>query len=276
MRWLLGPAALAASLAASGALAAPAAQIDHAVLRVIVSPETRSDIKVEVTRANPRLPLKIWSFAGRTYIDGGLGHRIHGCGGETQPGAYVTGVGDIGADAMPQIVIHAPMDARIAAAGAVWGQIGRTNSLELANAGCGAWQVANVRGKLKVSQAGTGVTRAGQAGSAELSVVGAGSIATREVQGPVNVTNLGSGDIDIASINGSLKASLAGAGHVRIAAGHASSMQATIAGSGGIVLGGVADSLKASVAGSGDVHVAKVTGAVSKAVIGSGDVRVGS
>src|SRR5579859_3125287 len=156
MRRLLGGTAIAASLAA------PAVQIDNAVARVIVSPEPRTDIKVEVARANPRLPLKVWSFAGRVHVDGGLDHRIRDCsGGEAQPAAFVSGVGEVSGDAIPQLVIHTPLDARVSASGAVWGQIGRTNSLDLADAGCGAWQVGPVRGQLKISQAGSGATHAG-------------------------------------------------------------------------------------------------------------------
>src|SRR5579864_7900048 len=212
MRRLLGGTAIAASLAATTALAAPTVQIDNAVVRVIVSPEPRTDIKVEVARANPRLPLKVWSFAGRVHVDGGLDHRIRGCsGGESQPAALVSGVGEVSGDAIPEVVIHTPLDVRVSASGAVWGQIGRTNSLDIADAGCGAWQVGSVRGQLKISQAGRGATHAGQAGSAALSAVGAGTITTREIAGSLDVTNLGSGDIDIASLNGPLKASLAGA-----------------------------------------------------------------
>ena len=268
--------ALAASFAAAYVQAAPSVEIRDAVARVIVSPEPRSDIRVEVVRANPRLPIHIWSFADHTFVDGGLLYRIRDCGERNgAPRVTVAGVGDVEADAMPQIVIHTPMDARVAASGAVWGQIGRTESLDFANAGCGSWQLANVRGKLKVKQAGSGMTHAGLAASAELSSAGSGFIATRDVAGPVVAMNVGSGDIDVGSLNGSFEVRIAGSGHVR-AAGHASAMHAQIAGSGDVDLDGVADSLRVSVMGSGGVRVRQVTGPVSKAVVGSGDVRIGS
>ena len=264
--------------AASGASAAPSVDIDHAVARVFVSPEPRSDIKVEILKANPSLPLHISTLFGHVRIDGGFAaRRTRDCHGPvTQPSVYVDGIGEVGADAMPRIVIHTPMDAHINAGGAVFGQIGRTNSLELTNAGCGEWRVGNVRGRLKVSVAGSGETRTGQAGAADLTAAGSGAIITREIAGPVTATNVGSGDIEIASVQGPFSARIAGSGHVRVAAGHASAMSASIAGSGDIALLGVADSLKASVLGSGDVRVSRVTGAISKAVVGSGRVRVGS
>ena len=269
-------AGLAAVVAAAPALAAPSVEIRDAVARVIVSPEPRSDVRVEVVRANPRLPLHVWTFMDRTYVDGGLLYRIRDCGERGgAPRVRVAGVGDVEADEMPQIVIHTPMDARISAGGAVWGQVGRTESLDFANAGCGNWQLANVHGKLKIKQAGSGTTRAGLAASAELASAGSGFIATRDVAGPVVAMNVGSGDIEVGSLNGPFEVRIAGSGHVR-AAGHASAMHAQIAGSGDVDLDGVADSLRVSVMGSGGVRVRQVTGPISKAVMGSGDVRIGS
>lgn len=278
MRALLATlSALAASASAISASASPSVDIRDAVARVIVSPEPRSDVRVEVVRANPRLPLHVWSFADHTFVDGGLiGSRIRDCSEhEGAPRVVVVGVGDVAADAMPQIVIHTPMDAHVSASGAVWGQIGRTESLDFANAGCGAWQIANVKGRLRIRQAGSGMTRAGLAAAAELSSAGSGFIATRDVAGPVVAMNVGSGDIDVGSLNGLFQVRIAGSGRVR-AAGHASAMQAQVAGSGDVDLDGVADSLRVTVMGSGGVRVRRVTGPVSKAVVGSGDVRIGS
>jgi hypothetical protein len=278
MRRLFGALASATGIcAAPVAAAAPSVEIDNAVARVTVSPEPRADIRVDVIRTNPRLPLRVWSFAGKTYIDGGLRGRLRGCGlSGGQPVARVLGLPDLGLDAAPQVVIHTPMDVRLSVSGEVWGQAGRSNSLELGNSGCGAWSMADVRGLLKISQAGSGDSRAGGAGAAEISATGSGSIRTGAVAGPVVAMNVGSGDIDIASMNGPLDARIAGSGQVRVAAGRATSMQASIAGSGGVTLNGVAASLKASVMGSGDIRVARVTGPVSKTVIGSGVVRIGS
>lgn len=279
MRWFTGALAAAGGLAMAGAAtAAPLAHVEHAVARVIVSPEPRADIKVEIVRANPRLPIRVWSFLGETHVDGGLaGRRLHGCHGPIgSPTAFVVGIGEVGPDAMPRILIHTPMDARIVAGGAVFGQVGRSDALELANAGCGDWQVGNVRGKMKINVAGSGSVRTGQAGSADLRVAGAGSIITHDIAGAVEAMNVGAGDIDVASVQGPFNAKIAGSGHVKAAGGHASAMQAQIAGSGDIALQGVADSLNASVVGSGDVRVLRVTGPVHKAIVGSGDVRIGS
>src|SRR6202030_3663345 len=95
MRQLVGPLAVGVGLAASAAQAAPAVEIRNAVVRVVVSPEARSDISIDVVRANPRLPLRIWRYAGRTYVDGGLAHRIRSCAKrDGQPGFEVAGIGE--------------------------------------------------------------------------------------------------------------------------------------------------------------------------------------
>ena len=279
MRWFTGALAAAGGLCLAGtAMAAPRVSIEHAAVRVIVSPEPRSDIKVEIVKANPRLPLRVWSFLGETHVDGGFAAvRVRECHGPVgAPSVFVAGIGEVNADAMPKILIHTPMDARIGAGGAVFGQVGRSDTLELANAGCGDWQVGNVRGKMRITVGGSGSVRTGQAGSADLSVAGAGSIITHDVAGAVEATNVGSGDIDVASVQGPFNAQIAGSGHVKAAGGHASAMHASVAGSGDIALQGVADSLNASVMGSGDVRVLRVTGPVHKAIVGSGDVRIGS
>jgi hypothetical protein len=283
MRRLLGARVLGAMASASGlcaaslAAAAPSIEINNAAARVTVSPESRSDIRVDIFKPNRRLPLRVWTFVGRTYVDGGLRGRLRGCGLRGgQQVARVLGQPDIPLDALPLVVVRTPMDARITIGGEIWGQAGRSNSFELGNSGCGAWALGDVRGKLKVSQAGSGDIRTGAAGAAELSAAGSGSITTGAIGGPVTAMNVGSGDIVIAAVNGPLNARIAGSGQVRVAAGRATTMQASIAGSGGVTLNGVAGSLRASVMGSGDVRVAKVTGPVSKSIMGSGVVRIGS
>ena len=277
MRPLVGALAVAATLTAVGAHAAPAVEIRDAAAEVVVTPEPRSDIKVEVVRTNPRLPVHVWSFIGRTYVDGGLSHRLRGCDSHAgQPGVEIAGLGATPLSALPKIIVHTPLDARVFAGGAVWGSVGRSETLDFANAGCGEWTIANVRGHMKLSLAGSGALRTGQAGSAELYSAGAGSISTREVGDGAVAMNFGSGQIQIASVNGRFNARVAGAGQVRAAGGRVSSMQAQVAGSGGVSLDGVAGELRASIVGSGDVRVTRVTGPVRKAVIGSGFVRVGS
>jgi hypothetical protein len=273
---LLSLCAAGAVLAAAGAAEAAEVEVKDAVARVTVIPEARNDIKVEVVRTHPNLPLQVRSLGGKTIVDGDLDRKIKNCskrGGRIV--VSVSGVGEVGYDQMPEIVIRTPRDADVAAGGAVFGSVGRSANLDLSNAGCGDWAVANVDGRLRVNLAGSGDLRAGTAGEARLRVAGSGDIRTKEITGPLQVEVAGSGDVWVASIAGDLDAKIAGSGDVTVAGGQAGAMTASIAGSGDVSFDGVAESLKARVAGSGDVRAREVRGEVSKTVIGSGDVRVG-
>jgi hypothetical protein len=275
MRLLAALAATGLAMAAGGAHAA-SVEVKDAVARVVVIPEARSDIKVEFLTTNPALPLKVRSMGDRVIVDGDLNRRIRSChsNGNTVR-VRVSGVGDVAYQDIPQIVIRTPKDVNIGTGGAVFGSIGKSASLDLSNAGCGDWTVANVAGKMKINQAGSGNTMTGSSGEAVLRIAGSGDVRIGEIKGPLTADMAGSGDVDAASVAGPLNVKIAGSGNVRIASGHATEMTVSIAGSGDVSLDGVADSLRARIAGSGDVHVKQVKGPVSKAVVGSGGVSIG-
>jgi hypothetical protein len=276
MRTILMLAAATATLATAGAASAASVEVKGAVARVTVIPENRSDVKVEVIQANPRLPIEVRTFAGQTIVDGGLRHRIYGCHGRgDNVSVRVRGVGEVAWREMPQIVIHTPRDVDLDTGDAVWGSVGRSASLRFGNAGCGDWTVANVDGAMKISEAGSGDTHTGSAGSALVRVGGSGDTTVGDVKGRVEVSVAGSGDVTVASVEGALDVRVAGSGDVKVAAGHATAMEVTVAGSGDVRFGGVADSLRARIAGSGDVRARQVTGSVSKTVMGSGGVTIG-
>ncbi|CAN5358265.1 DUF2807 domain-containing protein [soil metagenome] len=278
MRALLILAAGAAALGFVGAAQAdPSVKIKDAVARVVVIPEARGDVKVEFLTTNQSLPLNVRQHGSETIVDGGLRlNRINGCnsvmGKQT---VHVRGVGNVRWEDIPQIVIRTPMDAEVGAAGAVYGSVGRTDRLELSNAGCGDWTVANVKGKLELNQAGSGDTKVGSAGSAEISIAGSGDVKTQEIGGDLDVNIAGSGGVNTASVAGAIEANIAGSGDVTILGGRAQSVDVNIMGSGDVDFGGVAGKVDVSVAGSGDVRIAKAEGPVSKHVAGSGDVIIG-
>jgi len=268
--------AAAFALAAGAADAGASVEVKDAVARVTVIPEARSDIKVEVVKANPRLPIVVRTAGDRTVVDGKLNWDVRSCrtsGGK--PVVRVNGVGDVAWADMPQIVIRTPKDVSLTAGGAVFGAVGRSASLDLVNAGCGDWVVANVAGKLTFSQAGSGDSRIGAVGQAKLRSAGTGDIAIAAVRNGVTIDIAGSGDVEVGSASGPLDVKVAGSGGVGVEKGSVGAMTVSIAGSGDVSFGGVATSLKARVAGSGDVRAKTVTGPVEKHVAGSGDVRIG-
>lgn len=258
-----------------GAAQAASVEIKDAVARVTVIPENRSDVRVEFISTNPRLPLEVRTLGSRTIVDGDLDRKIRNCSGHGKPSVHVSGVGNVGWDDMPQIVVRVPRDADFSAGGAVFGSVGRAASLDFGNAGCGDWTLANVDGRLRVSQAGSGDVRAGSAGEAKIRMAGSGDIATAGIRGPVEIDVAGSGDVSVGSVQGALDVKIAGSGDVKVLGGHATAMMVSIAGSGDVDFDGTADSLKARVAGSGDIHARQVTGEISKSILGSGAITVG-
>lgn len=263
-------------LALADAANAASVEVKDAVARVTVIPEARSDIKVEMLTVNPSLPVEVRTLGDRVIVDGRLGHRIRSCHTDNgKPKVHVSGVGEIAWADMPQIVIRTPKDVKVGAGGAVFGSVGKSDALELSNAGCGDWVVANVAGQMKLNIAGSGDTSTGSAGETHMRIAGSGNVRSQAISGALDVDVAGSGDVTAASVSGAMDVKVAGSGDVKVGAGHVSSLTVAIAGSGDVVLDGVADTLKARIAGSGDVRVKQVTGSVSKMVLGSGSVTIG-
>lgn len=278
MRALTTLALVAAAVSAAGAAsAAPSVKIKDAVARVVVIPENRSDVKVEFLTTNPSLPLALRQNGDEVIVDGDLRmNKINGCNSRNgKIWVKVRGVGEVSYDNFPQIAVRVPMDARVQAGGAVFGDIGRSDSVKLGNAGCGDWTIANTKGKLEVAQAGSGDTKTGSAGVAEISIAGSGDVSTQAVAGDLEVNIAGSGDVSVASIAGKLDGNIAGSGNITVAGGRSRLVDVSVMGSGDVAFNGEADEVDVSVAGSGDVRIAKVNGPVKKHVAGSGDVIIG-
>lgn len=297
MKTILLSAAAAAALAAAVAGPAlakpgPEVEIEHAVARVVVIVEDRTDIGVEIQQGSSGLPaLRLQRDGANVRIDGGLGRRFAGmrfgdsirdCRSgpdKTRPGqgasVEVRNIGRVNLDDAPLIVIRAPRAVDIDAGGAVYGSIGRgASSVELGNGGCGDWVVANTDGPVDVSSAGSGDITVGTSRSLEASLAGSGNL-TAGATGRFEANVAGSGGAAIAEVNGDTDISIAGSGEVAVRRGRAPNLSISIAGSGDIDFGGIAGDVSVSIAGSGDIRIAEATGNVSRSVIGSGDIRIG-
>jgi hypothetical protein len=265
----------AAAFSASGANAA-SVEIRDAVARVTVVPQDRSDIKVEIVRAHPELPLAVSVSGARTLIDGGLDRRIRDCNGMGENARInVRGVGKVAYADMPQVVIYTPRDVDVAANGAVAGAIGRSASLELRNSGCANWTIADVAGEAELSQSGAGSVKMGTSGRLDVDLSGAGNLRAVAVRDGMEARLSGAGGVTIASFAGPLEADVSGVGQIRIEEGRASRIKASVSGIGGVDFGGVAQDLQASISGLGNIRVRQVTGSVTKSVSGAGRIKVG-
>lgn len=287
---LLHVAAAVGALTASGALAsavqAQEVEIEDAVARVVVIPEDRTDVAVTVDQGASGLPaIEVHRRGDNVHIDGGLRRSIQNC----QSAAFVSdptqmpdgvlvsvrGHGTVEMAQAPLIVIRTPRAVHVSADGAVWGTVGRSQTVELAAGGCGDWVVGNTTGELSVALGGSGEMRTGTAQSADVAIGGSGSVSTAAIGGSVDIAIGGSGDVSVASVAGPTDVAIAGSGSVRIGGGRAPRLDVTIAGSGDVAMDGVVGDLSASVIGSGDIRVAAVTGRVDRSILGSGELHVG-
>lgn len=286
-------AALALTAFAGAAQAkGPEVEIKNAVARVVVIPEDRADIAVEVVNGSradlPRITIE--RVGGKVKLDGGLGRgRIRGCNSRGEAASTgsnpldalgnttvkVRDIGDVNMRETPIITIRTPRDVDVQAGGAVFGWIGRANSVDMGNAGCGDWTIGAVTGKVEISQAGSGDTRAATSGQLSVNIAGSGDVHAGAT-GALEAAIAGSGDITVAAVRGPVEASIAGSGGVTVNGGNATTVEANIAGSGDVNINAPAGAVNVSIMGSGDVSVKSASGPVSKSIMGSGSVHVGN
>lgn len=288
-------ALLAASAIAAPVLAEPAFRLEHAAARLVVVAEDRPDVAYTVTPGKAALPTPQMRREGDTLIlDGGLeperGHsRIKGCDarsmGHTVDGwedwsidlgrsVRIDGLGSVEPADLPLVTVRVPLDAHVQASGAVFGEIGRTRSLNLASGGCGDWKVGDVQGAMKVALGGSGALHAGRADKADISIGGSGDVWLTDAAA-LTANIGGSGMVRARTVNGPVNANIGGSGNVVIDGGTSPRLSANVAGSGNLIYKGTAGSVAASIVGSGGIRVKAVTGPISKTVLGSGGVRVG-
>lgn len=275
----LSMAILAASAAAlAGGAQAASVEVRDVVARITVVPQDRADVKVEVVKAHPELPLAIRTEAGRTVIDGDLHRKIRDCNGMSErPSISVRGVGKVAYDEMPQVVIYTPKAVDMTVGGAVQGAIGRSASLKLKNSGCASWTIADVAGAANIHQSGAGDVRMGAAERLDVRLSGAANIrATRVREGGVDAHLSGAGGVQIADVRGPVEARVSGVGQIEVDGGRASMLRASVSGIGQVQFDGSAEDLDATISGLGSIRVKEVTGQVTKSVSGGGSVRVGN
>jgi hypothetical protein len=293
---LLSTAAVLAFAAAAPAFAqnTPSVEIEHAVARVVVIVEDRTDIAVEVEQGSSGLPAiqVVRERDGDVRINGGLGRRVGGINmgdrirnctagpaNAARPGdgasVEVRNIGRINITDAPLIVIRSPRDVNIDAGGATYGSVGRgARSVELGSGGCGAWNVANTDGPVSLSIGGSGDIGAGSSTALELNIGGSGTIVAGAT-GSLEVSIGGSGDVTVARINGPMEVNIGGSGDVAVRGGSAPTVEVNIAGSGDVRFDGTAGDVEASIVGGGDVTIARATGSVSKSIMGGGNVNIG-
>lgn len=262
---------------AAGSAQAASVEIKDAVARITVVPEDRADIKVDVVKSHPSLPLTVRTFGDRTIVDGDLRRRIRDCNTmSSKPSAKVRDVGRVDYEDMPQIVIYAPRNVALSASGAVVGSIGRSGNLDLSNSGCSSWTIADVAGEAEIHESGAGRVRMGSADRLEVHLSGAANIQATRVRRSLEARLSGAGNVRVAELNGEMEAQVSGVGKIDVKEGRASRVRASVSGIGSVDFGGATQDLDASISGLGNVRVEQVTGNVRKSVSGGGHVSIGN
>ena len=271
--WLVAVAWLTSAALAQ---AAPRLEIRGFAGRVTIIPEARTDVAVGFLKNSLVAPVKVRRSGDLTVIEGGLENRIKGCpliDGVHQ--VRVSGVGNLSPKELPNLLIRTPRNLRVVAGGGVSGVVGRTDSLELENRGCGNWTIANVRGRLRLTQVGAGQLSVGAAGESDLNVAGGGRIAVRSVAGILTAVSTGEGSVSVAELDGPMVGRIAGSGLIDVKQGGAPEVNVQVAGSGAMRFGGSAGAVIATVTGEGEVDVAHASGPVTRRIYGAGQIRVG-
>jgi hypothetical protein len=183
----------AAALTAQPPVGLASLRIEHAAARVVIVPEARGALSVAIRQGRGLPPLTQRRDGPALVIDGGLadaGRRgrfdlLDRSRCRAKP-----------AD-LPVVTVRAPLNARIAVSGAIFGEVRASDSLELTADGCGVWRVGPVRLRLTIRTSG-------------------------------------SPTVEVASVNGELGVQLKGSGDVIIGGGHAPVATVVIDGSGDI------------------------------------------
>ena len=167
----------AAVLAAGGGLpqaasaqpvGGPSVDVRDAAARMVVIPEARGDVDVRIAGGDPSPAAAAGAPRGRAHRGRGRARAAHHglfgdrlrlerrsqalepVGQRARPGPDRT-LRDL-----PVITVRTPLRAGVGASGAVWGEVGPSETLHLAHSGCGDWTVAPVRGGFDVASQGVG------------------------------------------------------------------------------------------------------------------------
>lgn len=272
---------LTAAALAGAALPAHAesVRLKDVAARVIVVPENRTDVAVEIKPGTGDVAApKVFRQNGVVSVLGTLPAKIDGCSG-FKPGAAkgtvkFKGRRNVSVADLPVITLRTPMDVELSVDGAALGSIGQARSVKLRTERCGAWSAVGTSGAFDTATEGMGDVTVGRTGSLRVSIEGMGDV----IAGPTGALTAdleGMGNVRLAELNGPADIEVAGMGGVKIAQGRATVFKASLSGMGGVRFDGTADRVEASVDGMGQVKVLKANGPVARRISGFGRVKVG-
>lgn len=253
--------------------AANGISVRFAAAHVVVTPEDRQDVAIEID--NPgRLPMpEVRLDGGELIVDGRLRRRLGDCSPE---GVEVRGYGAIATADLPRVAIRAPRRVDVAIGGASNAEIGAAEAVDAEFTGCGRAQIADVAEALSIELAGSGHVAAGAARSLDADLAGSGAIETGAIGELAEIDIAGSGGVTIAALTGALSLDGAGSGNLAVQGGAVTEADIDLAGSGDVTINAPVERLTVSIVGSGDVDVEGAVGNINAEIAGSGGVRAAS
>jgi len=264
---------LAAAAAPAQNYQATSIRLRHVAARVVVTPEDRADVSIEID--NPGgAPMPLATLEnGRLTVNGQLRGRIGEC---TDEGVELRGYGFTPYERMPLITIRAPRQLDLTFTGAGRAEIGPSSELDLDVNGCAAADVGEVSGDMEVAVNGSGQVVVAGGQEANLDLNGSGRLRVENVRAGAEAEVNGSGGITIANLTGSLTLDNRGSGSLEVLAGAVTNADIELFGSGQVTVAAPTERLVVQIFGSGDVDVPAAVGALEAEIFGSGDVSVQS
>lgn len=257
MRIAIGVGVIAAALA--GQATAAELVFRDAVARVVVIPEARSDIQVEVQQGRNGAPaVQVSRSADSVTVYGDS--RTRQCNSDGDGGGWVKlrGGPRIDMDDAAVVTIRAPLSLRISGGGPVWGQVGRTENLSIDQTGCASWTIANVAGTLETELTNGASVRGGTAGTARLGATNGGAV--RIVQaGKLDARATNGGAVKAGAVSGEVNANASGGGVVSIEGGATRVLTGNAHGGAVIKHGGRVGELSIAANGGSSIKVAQAS-----------------
>lgn len=275
-------ALLIVGLAAAAPAAASAAElvVDGAMARVVVIPEARSDLLVDVVQArDPALTVQVQRSADRVRLASNLVART--CTGDSRGPEgwrrmrvrFTNGRWANMADA-PVITIRAPRDLVVSGRGPVSGEIGALRNLNIRYTGCGTWRAGDVAGRFEAAASDGAAIRARNIGSGLLRAHSGGAVAI-DTSRDLDVRASDGGAVSVDTASGRTRVAANGGGAVSIRGGRARQLDIDADGGAAVSYGGHAGAVNASADGGAVVSIASADGPVNRSSGGGALLSIG-
>lgn len=252
---------------------AGAIRLRHIAARVVVTPEDRTDVSIEIDNPGSAPTPQVSLEEGRLTIDGQLRGRIGSC---SEEGVDLRGYSFVPTEQMPLITIRTPRDLDLSFTGAGRAEIGATQALSLNINGCARANAGDVAAEADLDLNGSGQIVVAGAQHVSVDLNGSGDVRVETVRAGADAEVNGSGNVTIANLTGALSIDNRGSGSLSVGAGAVTGADIELFGSGQVTLGAPIERLNVSIFGSGDVEAPVAVGELEAEIFGSGDVRVQS